>query len=166
MKIWTIILSLVFATSLNGQDKSLYKKLALLQWDIDFEGDKYGVLKDSGEMNYVYDTLIYTYMKGYYLGLKHGKWGVIDRLDSIVLPFDYEFIMPEGHIKDAKEGAFIVQKNGYMGTVNLENEVVIPIRYDAISGWCEYGPDGHYVKRNQKNRTNEAQRGYHYSSRV
>lgn len=46
---------------------------------------------------------------------------------------------------------FIVKKNNKFGIVDLHNKILLPISYDEISDWVEYGPENrHIVKRNGK----------------
>lgn len=46
---------------------------------------------------------------------------------------------------------FIVNKNNKFGIVDVHNKILLPIIYDEISDWVEYGPkDRHIVKRNEK----------------
>jgi len=45
---------------------------------------------------------------------------------------------------------FIVEKDGKIGTIDDKNNVIIPIIYDGLSGWVEYGPEDHFVKNNDK----------------
>lgn len=46
---------------------------------------------------------------------------------------------------------FIVKKNNKFGIIDLQNKILLPISYDEISDWVEYGPeDRHIVNRNGK----------------
>ena len=46
---------------------------------------------------------------------------------------------------------FIVKKNNKLGIADLQNKILLPIVFDEISDWVEYGPeDRHIVKRNGK----------------
>ena len=46
---------------------------------------------------------------------------------------------------------FIVKKGNKFGIVDLQNKILLPISYDEISDWVEYGPENrHIVKRNGK----------------
>lgn len=46
---------------------------------------------------------------------------------------------------------FIVKKNNKFGIADLQNKILLPIVFDEISDWVEYGPeDRHIVKRNGK----------------
>jgi hypothetical protein len=48
------------------------------------------------------------------------------------------------------ENIYIVEKDGKIGTIDDKNNVIIPIIYDGLSGWVEYGPEAHFVKNNGK----------------
>lgn len=46
---------------------------------------------------------------------------------------------------------FIVKKNNKFGIADLQNKILLPIVFDEISDWVEYGPEErHIVKRNGK----------------
>jgi len=46
---------------------------------------------------------------------------------------------------------FIVKKNNKFGIADLQNKILLPIVFDEISDWVEYGPENrHIVKRNGK----------------
>lgn len=46
---------------------------------------------------------------------------------------------------------FIVKKNNKFGIADLQSKILLPIVFDEISDWVEYGPeDRHIVKRNGK----------------
>ena len=46
---------------------------------------------------------------------------------------------------------FIVKKNNKLGIADLQNKILLPIVFDEISDWVEYGPENrHIVKRNGK----------------
>lgn len=135
---------------LFGQDTSLYKKLALLEYGIDFKNDKYGILKDSGQVKYKYDTLVYPRHTEYYFALQQGNWGVVDKQDQVIISFEYEMIAKTWYNNFTGVDTFIVQKNNYLGTVDFQGKTVIPFKYDGISGWCENGPRAHYVIKDKK----------------
>ena len=45
---------------------------------------------------------------------------------------------------------FIVKKNNKYGIVDLSSKILLPIVYDDISDWVEYGPEAHFIKINGK----------------
>lgn len=73
-----------------------------------------------------------------------------------MIPFDYDAIYSTWYnnhrIKEfpANTDIFIVEKDGKIGTIDNKNNVIIPIIYDGLSGWVEYGPEAHFVKNNEK----------------
>ena len=96
-----------------------------------------------------------------YVIAKKENWGVIDFNGKVRIPFEYDFIRPmyysmfienrndSEEVDDSKD-IFLVQKNGRLGEINFNNEIVLPIEYDAITDWVEYGPEGHFVSKNGK----------------
>lgn len=74
-----------------------------------------------------------------------------------MIPFEYDAIYStwynyyylEKEFPNTKN-IFIVEKDGKIGTIDEKNNVIIPIIYDGLSGWVEYGPEDHFVKNNDK----------------
>lgn len=54
-----------------------------------------------------------------------GKWGLINRQNEVLIPFEWDGIEPYGNLA-------LVQKDGLWGGVNFEQDTVIPIQYDEI----------------------------------
>lgn len=80
------------------------------------------------------------------------KVGMFNDNGEIMIPFEYEAIN-ETYYNDMLpevEEIYIVQKNGKIGTIDNKNNVIIPIIYDGLSGWVEYGPEAHFAKNNGK----------------
>ena len=78
-----------------------------------------------------------------------GKAGLLNKRGDVILPFEYEAIYDTWYNnQDRHKTCYIVVKNGKVGTVDINNNVVIPIIYDGLSGWVEYGPEAHFVKDN------------------
>lgn len=86
---------------------------------------------------------------------QNNKVGILRADGTTMIPFEYDAIYrtwydrPEKEFPDT-EAIFIVEKEGKIGTVDDKNNVIIPIIYDGLSGWIEYGHDAHYVKNNDK----------------
>ena len=57
--------------------------------------------------------------------VKGGKFGVTDSLDKTVVPFLYEFI-------EYKNNRIIIRKNGLHGLFTINNNVILPIKYQFI----------------------------------
>lgn len=80
-----------------------------------------------------------------------GKAGMYNEKGEIKLPFEYDAIYDTYYTNfEPEESKYIVIKNGKVGTVDIHNKVVIPIIYDGLSGWVEYGPEAHFAKKNGK----------------
>lgn len=63
---------------------------------------------------------------------KDGKWGYIDRNNSVVIPFEYDYAYGAG------AGMASVMKGGKCGLVDYSNRIVVPLEYDDISS-CDKG---------------------------
>lgn len=87
----------------------------------------------------------------------NNKVGIFHQDGKIMIPFEYDAIYStwynysylEKEFPNTKN-IFIVEKDGKIGTIDDENNVIIPIIYDGLSGWVEYGPEDHFVKNNGK----------------
>ena len=78
---------------------------------------------------------------------KDKTFGVIDKQSlQKILPLEYQDL--EQCFYD--ENRFIVKKNGKYGVITRNKEVIIPIEYDKISNWVEYGPKEHFIVKNGK----------------
>lgn len=116
------------------------------------KGDIYGYISHKNEIlkpfeyKYIYelrDDLVYINMDG--------KAGMYNKVGGIKLPFEYEAIYDTWYNEhDYFKTRYIVVKDGKVGTVDMRNNVVIPIIYDGLSGWVEYGPEAHFVKNDCK----------------
>ena len=53
-------------------------------------------------------------------------------------------------IENPEETKYIVIKKGKAGTIDIHNNVIIPIIYDGLSSWVENGPKAHFVKNKGK----------------
>lgn len=81
---------------------------------------------------------------------KNNKWGLIKEKEQVLIPHLYEFIMEACCYERDEKTAYIVRLNGKYGTVDINNNIIIPIEYDKISSWVEYGPNAHFVKKDGK----------------
>lgn len=100
---------------------------------------------------FIYDSIYAPHLRPYYFASKKNKCGVINLKGETLIPFEYELITEAWeNIKQNKDERFIVQRNKKFGTISFENNEIIPIIYDGISGWVEYGPSAHYVVKNNK----------------
>jgi len=116
-------------------------------------GNKMGTIDYNGNisLSFIYDSIFHPHLMDYLYAKKEGKFGVIDFEGNVIIPFEYELITRVWY-DDYEEyrDNFIVQKNKKLGTINMNNEINIPLIYDGICSWIEYSPDEHYVKLDNK----------------
>ena len=98
---------------------------------------------------FIYDS-IHAPHRSYYFAFKNNKCGVINLKGDTLIPFEYELITRAWEDSRQNEERFIVQRNKKFGTISFQNKEIIPIIYDGISGWVEYGPPAHYVVKDNK----------------
>ena len=53
-------------------------------------------------------------------------------------------------LKTQKRPNILLLKKGKAGTIDIHNNVIIPIIYDRLSSWVENGPKAHFVKNKGK----------------
>lgn len=115
------------------------------------KGDKYGYISRKNEIIRPFDyKYIYALSYGIAFVNTEGKVGLYDGKGNLILPFEYEAIYNATYTLEKDNPIYIVGKNGNVGTVDIHNQVVIPIVYDGLSGWVEYGPDAHFAKKDGK----------------
>lgn len=157
----------------------VYNDFSVLTPFIVFENlqKKYGMVSSIGEIviPFEYEEL-QKLQTGYFLGKKNGKSGILDKNGKIKVPFKYDdlqeydeglFIADRNEIIDINNKTilsgydrlspiyynsqkFIVSKNKKFGIVDDQNKILLPLEFDEISNWVEYGPDGHFVIKNGK----------------
>ncbi|MEJ5106187.1 WG repeat-containing protein [Chryseobacterium sp. MYb328] len=140
---------------------------------------QYGMVHSSGSIviPFEYEDL-QKQKSGFILGRKNGKTGVLDKNGKIKIPFQYKNL--EEFDEDANlfiadhkiinidnqpillgydsivpiyynSQKFIVSKNKKYGIVDIKNKILLPLEYDEISNWVEYGPEKrHFVVKNGK----------------
>ena len=64
---------------------------------------------------------------------KNGKWGLIDKANNILIPFEYD-----QNIEYAGNGLYRTSKNGKKGMIDEQNNVLIPFEYDDIEDFFSY----------------------------
>ena len=114
------------------------------------KGSKFGLTNNTKllVLPFDYDTIIYSHNTNHFIIAKHNLFGVISPRGFLTIPIAYEQIEFEWrNISSFEEISFIVQKDHKLGTINLNNNTIIPIEFDGISNWVEYGPKAHYVKK-------------------
>ncbi len=85
------------------------------------------------------------YFEGYAAALKNGKWGYVDVDGKKVVPYQYEpvNIVPTSGLADVNAynsdycrpvtgGLIAVKKNGNMGIINVDNDVIVPFEFGMI----------------------------------
>jgi hypothetical protein len=95
-----------------------------------------------------YDSIEYNRLSLSYIITKDKLQGILTDEGILTVPIIYEHIEYDWKENDNnKSYGFIVQKNKKIGSIDFQNNTIIPIIYDGLSNWVEYGPDAHYVKR-------------------
>lgn len=95
-----------------------------------------------------YDIIERPHLADYFFVSKNSLFGVVTSDGTLTVPILYEHIEYDWkEQKSGEEDCFIVQKNKKLGSIDFHNNTRIPIEFDGISNWVEYGPDAHYVKK-------------------
>ena len=90
------------------------------------------------------------YYEGYAAARKKGKWGYVSQdKDKKVIPFEYDAVNDvdggdvefSDYCRPVNNGLIPVKKDGYMGIINLDNEVIVNFEYQNIL--C--GDDGVFI---------------------
>ena len=91
------------------------------------------------------------YFEGYAAARKGDKWGYVSQeRDKKVIPYEYEAVNEyasaldyagSDYCRPVTDGHIAVKKNGMMGIINLENEIVVPFEYSNIMP----GENGVYI---------------------
>ncbi len=82
------------------------------------------------------------YFEGYAAARKDGKWGYVSQeKDKKVIPYEYEAVNEyasaldyagSDYCRPVTDGHIAVKKNGMMGIINLDNDIVVPFEYTNI----------------------------------
>lgn len=111
---------------------------------------KFGLINSSNQLilPLIYDSIERPHLSNYFFISKNNLFGIVTSDGFLTVPIYYEHIEYDWKKqKSGDEDCFIVQKNNKLGSINFHNQTIIPIEYDGISNWVEYGPDAHYVKK-------------------
>lgn len=121
------------------------------QWAKDFDfiyhPDYYANLLDPMPDIPIYDTWKQNYKGnfdvikelpdiGLTLAKNDNKYGLVDKMSNIVLPFEYDrIILPFDYekITPFDDGYAYVEKNNKVGTIDKNGKIVIPVKYDNIT---------------------------------
>ena len=115
--------------------------------------DKFGLINDKNQLllPIEFDTIERPRLADYFFITKNRLIGVVTSGGILTVPVYYEHIEYDWkEQKSAEEDCFIVQKNRKLGSIDFHNKTIIPIEYDGISNWVEYGPEAHFVKKGTK----------------
>lgn len=109
----------------------------------------YGIINNNGKVliPFEYSSITTYHLDENYVIEKNGKYGIIKKepLETIV-PLVYDDL----EVCFYDETRFIVKKNGKYGIIDKNLKIIIPLEYDIISNWVEYGPNEHFVEKNGK----------------
>ncbi len=82
------------------------------------------------------------YFEGYAAARKDGKWGYVSQeKDKKVISYEYEAVNEyasaldyagSDYCRPVTDGHIAVKKNGMMGIINLDNDIVVPFEYSNI----------------------------------
>lgn len=86
---------------------------------------------------FIYDTMKCEPSHMFPVAKKNGKWGVLDSIGNVKIPFIYDKIE---NIRYSSGDKFYVCKQGKWGMVNIKNEILASFEYDSI--------DYHWVHQN------------------
>ncbi len=91
------------------------------------------------------------YFEGYAAARKGDKWGYVSKeRDKKVIPYEYEAVNEyasaldyagSDYCRPVTDGHIAVKKNGLMGIINLDNDIVVPFEYSNIMP----GKNGVYI---------------------
>lgn len=76
-----------------------------------------------------FDYILYYGIKSFIVS-KNGKFGMVNHLGEVIVPLDYDSLVPEASY-------YRVSKNNKIGILNAEGKVVIPLEYDSIEFYGE-----------------------------
>jgi hypothetical protein len=110
----------------------------------------YGLINDSNRivLPIVYDSIWRLQFGDYFFITKDSLIGIVTYNGDLNVPIIYEHIEYDWkEQKTGEEDGFIVQKNKKLGSIDYFNNIIIPIEFDGISNWVEYGPNAHYIKK-------------------
>lgn len=114
-------------------------------------GKKFGIISNQNEEIFpfifenIYELDGVENLKNTYIFSNKREQKVVN-LNGKVFLSDYKTIHPIFY----DHSKFIVEKNNKFGVVDLRNKTLLPIIYDEISDWVEYGPEAHFIKINGK----------------
>lgn len=115
------------------------------------EKNRFGILDIENQivLPFDYTKIEYFGNKQDYFYVHQGDYmSLTDKDLKFLFPFVYSEIQPDVF---NEQNRFIVQQNGKFGIIDRSNNIILPIEYDYISNWVEYGPKNiHNIQKNQK----------------
>jgi hypothetical protein len=114
------------------------------------QNGKYGLINYQGKviLPFEYNDAYSQKFFKYFVVKKDDKVGAFYEMGNQIISFSYEDITPVHYDKNNR---FIVQQNGLFGIVDKDENIIVPLEYDEISNWVEYGPREHFITKNGKN---------------
>jgi len=115
--------------------------------------DRYGIISAKGEIKIpvIYKELMPIYDK--FDDIEKLKKllfiadGTVVDIDNRIIINKYDSIVPIFY----NHNNLIVSKNKKLGIINIDKKILLPLEYDEISNWVEYGPGKkHFIKKNGK----------------
>ncbi|MGC4128174.1 MAG: WG repeat-containing protein [Bergeyella sp.] len=117
------------------------------------KGENYGVISKDGKikipikykfLDSVYDKFDDEKLRNQFLFIADGK--LIDINNNVIID-GYNSITPIFY----NHSKLIVAKNKKFGIIDINKKILLPIEYDEISNWVEYGPKNrHFIVKNGK----------------
>ncbi|MDH4472177.1 MAG: RsiV family protein [Fluviicola sp.] len=97
------------------------------------ENDAFGILRDNGTwiIPCKYQSIELLGRGNKFIAMLNGKRGIIDDTDSMLLPFEYDAIIPEFY-SYPNLSEYVVNKKGLYGVLDTSYQVVIPLAYNTI----------------------------------
>lgn len=78
-----------------------------------------------GFSSYCQNQETYKFTDNRFLTIKNGKWGVVDSLDNLIIPFEYNRI-------EFRNEKFILTKDKKLGLFDINYQEILPINYNNI----------------------------------
>ena len=96
--------------------------------------NKQGIIdsNDSILVNIIYDELTNYKNTSYLIAVKNNLWGIIDKSENIIIPFEYSQLW-YGYIgNEIKDSNIYAMKNGFAGIISIKGDIVIPFEYKEL----------------------------------
>ena len=114
----------------------------------------FGAVNEKGEtiIPLIYDYAMSRFSDGLLAVKKNNKWGYVDCNHQIVIPFEYDNVIDYylktgdfyieadstlGNTGYFENNKVIVKKNGKMGMIDKQNQIIIPFEYEKIGSFSD-----------------------------